>query len=559
MNRLTNYFRHHLWVQIVTVMTLATAAVMGAMIVLNNSSQNQMMARQAHDQAHMLAESVQGAMDEGLSTGNNDAVRAQFRKLKAKLPGVEVAVFDFEGRTSFATNPSWVGKPLDQLVANQEAVAAGLAMLQSGSAPQGAFQETADGATYLEVFQPIANEPRCHHCHGASRAVLGGNLVRLPIDGTLAAIASMRNRSLSLGMAGLALLVLALFLFFQRLVNRPVKTLLDLTARISNGDLTARVAVTGRDEISHICNRMNDMAASLGAMFGTIKHNSDAVGVAAAQLTAIAHQTGDLTDQVNLAAATVNTAATQMSADMHAASGAMEASSASTNMVAASTEQMSATIGEIAQSTAKARQITDQAVAQAANASQTVTRLGEAAQQIGKVVETITEISEQVNLLALNATIEAARAGEAGRGFAVVANEIKELAKQTAAATVQIKTKVGAIQSDTEDSVAGIAGVGRVISDVNAIVVTIAAAVEQQSAATREISANVSQAAGGIDRVNHAVGQNTRSADQIAGQILQVNQAAVAIAGGMQRLQQQAGRLEGLSGELQAQMVRFTV
>jgi methyl-accepting chemotaxis protein len=79
--------------------------------------------------------------------------------------------------------------------------------------------------------------------------------------------------------------------------------------------------------------------------------------------------------------------------------------------------------------------------------------LGSSAKSIGNVVETITEISEQVNLLALNATIEAARAGEAGKGFAVVANEIKELAKQTAEATQDIRLKIETIQGSTEGTV----------------------------------------------------------------------------------------------------------
>jgi methyl-accepting chemotaxis protein len=90
---------------------------------------------------------------------------------------------------------------------------------------------------------------------------------------------------------------------------------------------------------------------------------------------------------------------------------------------------MTSTINEIAQKPEKARDITNEAVAQAKSASERIDKLGKAADEIGKATETITEISEQTNLLALNATIEAARAGEAGKGFAVVATEIKELAK----------------------------------------------------------------------------------------------------------------------------------
>ena len=122
--------------------------------------------------------------------------------------------------------------------------------------------------------------------------------------------------------------------------------------------------------------------------------------------------------------------------------------------------------------------------------------LGQAADEIGKVIEVIQDIAEQTNLLALNATIEAARAGEAGKGFAVVASEVKDLAKQTATATDDIRKRIEGIQSiDRRRGRAPSARSPAVIGNVNDVARTIAAAVEEQSITTREISQNVSQAA----------------------------------------------------------------
>ena len=120
-----------------------------------------------------------------------------------------------------------------------------------------------------------------------------------------------------------------------------------------------------------------------------------------------------------------------------------------------------------------------------------LTQLGATADKIGKVTETITDISEQTNLLALNATIEAARAGKAGKGYAVVANEIKDLAKQTAEATVDIKNIVDNIQATSKTTEKGIEQIGTVIGEVNDIVGTVATAVEEQTAATQEIAGNI--------------------------------------------------------------------
>jgi methyl-accepting chemotaxis protein len=150
-------------------------------------------------------------------------------------------------------------------------------------------------------------------------------------------------------------------------------------------------------------------------------------------------------------------------------------------------------------------------------------QLGAAANSIGKVIETITDISEQVNLLALNATIEAARAGEAGKGFAVVANEIKELAKQTAAATQDIKEKIEGIQGTTSMTVGQITEITQVINDVNDVVGNIATAVEQQSAATKEIATNVAQASQGIQEVNENVNQSSSVSGEISRDIAGVS------------------------------------
>ena len=141
--------------------------------------------------------------------------------------------------------------------------------------------------------------------------------------------------------------------------------------------------------------------------------------------------------------------------------------------------------------------------------------LGEAAHGIGKVVETIIEISEQVNLLALNATIEAARDGDAGKGFNVVANEIKELAKQTSETTLDIKFKIKDIQDSTGSTIMGINEISGVIDNVNQIVGTIATSVEEQSAVSRKIADNISQASRGMQEVNKNINQSSIASKEI--------------------------------------------
>ena len=125
----------------------------------------------------------------------------------------------------------------------------------------------------------------------------------------------------------------------------------------------------------------------------------------------------------------------------------------------------------------------------------------------------INDVASQTNLLALNATIEAARAGDAGKGFAVVANEVKSLANQTGRATDEISSQIGAVQAATRDAVEAIKGIGRVIGQVEEITQSIAAAVEEQGAATKEIARNDEEASNRTHEVSSNIASVTKASE----------------------------------------------
>jgi methyl-accepting chemotaxis protein len=184
-------------------------------------------------------------------------------------------------------------------------------------------------------------------------------------------------------------------------------------------------------------------------------------------------------------------------------------------------------------------------------------QLGQAAREIGKVTETITEISSQTNLLALNATIEAARAGSAGKGFAVVANEIKELAQQTAAATEDIKSRIAGVQSSTAGSIAEIGKISQVIREVSDIVSTIAAAIEEQATVTKDIARNIGEATGGVRDANVRVAESSQVTQSIAQEIAGVDRATRTMADGSENVRASATDLSKLAEALQATVAKF--
>ena len=193
--------------------------------------------------------------------------------------------------------------------------------------------------------------------------------------------------------------------------------------------------------------------------------------------------------------------ATETSAQANAIASAAEEVSVNIQSVASAAEEIGATIREIAKQSQQAAQVANEAVSIAETGNKAVLRLGENSNIIGNVIKVITSIAEQTNLLALNASIEAARAGEFGKGFAVVASEVKELAKETAKATEDIRTKIEGIQSDTKEAVSSNEKTRNIISRIHEIQSTIAGAVEEQAATTREITRNAADAATGSSEI----------------------------------------------------------
>lgn len=354
-------------------------------------------------------------------------------------------------------------------------------------------------------------------------------------------------------------LALGLGFYLTLSITRPLLKGVELSKSMAEGDMTKTMDVDQKDEIGTLALSLNEMAGNLRTMISEIGNGVNSVDDSSSQLAAISDQMASGAGNTATKSSQVASAAEEMSVTQNTVAAAMEQASVNITMVAAATEEMTATITEIAQNSTRAKVITTEAVEQSKQASEKVDELGRAADEINKVTEAITEISEQTNLLALNATIEAARAGEAGKGFAVVANEIKDLAKQTAQATLEIKTKIQGIQQATGITVKEINSIAKVIADVDLIVATIATAVEEQTATTNEIAENVGQASSGITEVNENIAQASTVAEEIAADIADVSNSANEMNGASSQVKESAGDLSSIAGSLQQMVAKFKV
>ncbi|HEX5205356.1 methyl-accepting chemotaxis protein [Paractinoplanes rhizophilus] len=316
-----------------------------------------------------------------------------------------------------------------------------------------------------------------------------------------------------------------------RLIRRQLTTVADALDAVAAGDLTVAAEVRSRDELGAMAAAVNRARAGLCDTVSALTHGAETLGAGTQRLAGVSARL----------AAGAHEAAEQAGV---VASGAGDVST-SVQSAAAGSDQMGASIREIAENANNAAQVAASAVGVAQSTNDTVAKLGTSSEEIGNVVKVITQIAEQTNLLALNATIEAARAGEAGKGFAVVATEVKDLAQETAKATEDISRRVEAIQADTTSAVEAIGEISRIISEINDYQVTIASAVEEQTATTNEMSRSIGDAAAG--------------SATIAGNINSVAEAVQAQTGALTEADQSVTELSQVADELRGVVARFRV
>ena len=359
----------------------------------------------------------------------------------------------------------------------------------------------------------------------------------------------------------------ATLLIFRYLSTQFVQVKIDMDA-IVDGDLTKRLDLdkrkdeighfavlfnSGLDNMQHIVKYNHETVATLSHVSQTLKRSSEDLKNRMSEMTKQSATTETATENVtqlvehvaevsqNMSERMIDfakiatdistriaesgSATGDISNNLNSVATSAEHMSESVNTVATAIEEMYASLNEVARSSGRGANVTQEASEKALQASQMMNGLGNAAKEIGAVVELIKDIAAQTNLLALNATIEAAGAGESGKGFAVVANEVKELARQTAGATENIREKVESMQANTSAAIRSIDSIVDVITEINNIMSTIASAVEQQTATTNEIAKSITEAANAAESVSKNVSECARNADETASNVKEAIEA----------------------------------
>ena len=347
--------RGGLKLKVISAVTGLVLVVLVSIIFSNIYYQQQYLRAQFQTSTSALAEAVYNGILYPMAIGDSDTIRQQMAEFGLNSQRLKILVFGFDKLVTYSSEANSTNVELGKLTDSAPLAAAADTMLLNGTVTDATFEEKIGDQHFATVLRPLLNDNRCHHCHGATRKVLGGMMVRQNSEAMFASLNALRARNIVIGIAGSLVILFSLFLLISKLVTRPMSHVISGLREIAEkvGSASSQVAKNARQ-----------VADGTSAQASVIEETSSSIE----EMASMTRQNADNASQVDRLMEEVQTVVSQANTSM---------------------EHLTGSIGAIAQ----------------------------ASEDTQKIVKTIDEIAFQTNLLALNAAVEAARAGEAGAGF----------------------------------------------------------------------------------------------------------------------------------------------
>ncbi|MBA4422202.1 MAG: hypothetical protein C0390_03750 [Syntrophus sp. (in: bacteria)] len=443
-----------LQVKIVGALAVMFLAILASIVFTNYRDQRMSIIAECRNSAQALADTVYNSMVYPMAVGDDKTVRGQMEGFRKSLKDADVFVFGIDKLCTYSSQQEKVGTDISKEVKSSELTAALDQLLRDGKSSGRGYEETIAGRQYLSLLRPVVNEDRCQHCHGASRPVLGGIMLRQNTDQMTNHLAGLRNKNILIGTTGFLIVMAALAFLIRLLVIRPVNNIIQELS----------------DSAEQVASASAQIASAGQSLAEAASEQAAGVEETSASIEEIASMTMQNTDNSQHAQQLSNetwTSINKADASMSSMMGAMQ-------------------------------------------------EISLASEETAKIIKTIDEIAFQTNLLALNAAVEAARAGEAGAGFAVVADEVRNLAIRAAEAARNTATLIEGTVSKVKEGHELARKTGEEFKTVGAGSQKVVDLVGEIAAASGEQSQGIKQINTVIQEMDKTIQLNAANAEEAA-------------------------------------------
>lgn len=340
----------------------------------------------------------------------------------------------------------------------------------------------------------------------------------------------------------ISLLLLVSFYIMKAIIT-PIKATQSVMSAVATGDLTKRVEHQAKDELGGLADSINSMLNAFNQLITSLGLSSQSINGASENLSVIAEQTSRGVNKQTEEIQSVVSAIEEMSMTIREVE-------ANTLDVSESTQDTMGMLSNTSQMIGSTISCVTNASKQIENAVDVVEELKVGSSEIAEVLNVITGISDQTNLLALNAAIEAARAGEAGRGFAVVADEVRSLARSTQESTVEIQKIIEKLQTLSETAASAMHEGQQAASE------TVESA-KQTGDTLKEVVDHVEGVNHKMSQIATATTEQSAVSDEVARAMMSINDVSVETGEASDETRAQSNNLTTLVEQLKESMGRF--